>query len=225
MSTQTMIIEFEQLKADLQTLVAPIQGLLVTDQTTMEAALHHGSVLVAMKKRINEKGDELTRPLFTRQREINAEKNGLLDLLATPERHLRDQLAAFRAEQDRLKRAAEEKLRREREEREKREAEEREAAKAILGDTSEDNALEQARISGEAARAEARAQAAASAAAVKVKGSSMVWKFEIEDGEKVPRNLCSPDEKKIRGAVQMGLRQIDGVRIYQEVQTRLGGAR
>lgn len=45
------------------------------------------------------------------------------------------------------------------------------------------------------------------------------WFFEIEDADKVPREFCSPDEKKIREAIRRSdnpVREMDGVRIYSE---------
>jgi hypothetical protein len=44
------------------------------------------------------------------------------------------------------------------------------------------------------------------------------WKFEILDMDKIPRIYCSPDAGKIRDAVKMGVRIIDGARIYEDVQ-------
>jgi hypothetical protein len=45
-------------------------------------------------------------------------------------------------------------------------------------------------------------------------------KFEVTDIEAVPRELCSPDDKKIRQAVANGAKEIPGVRIYQEKAVR-----
>jgi len=42
------------------------------------------------------------------------------------------------------------------------------------------------------------------------------WKFEVEDELLVPRELCSPDDGKIRAAVKSGRRDIAGVRVYEE---------
>ena len=48
-----------------------------------------------------------------------------------------------------------------------------------------------------------------------------VWKHEIIDAEKVPREFCKPDEVKLNAAVKAGLRSIPGVKIYEDVQTRI----
>lgn len=43
-----------------------------------------------------------------------------------------------------------------------------------------------------------------------------VWKFEVTDQNLVPRELCSPDAKKIEAAFHNGVTEIPGVRFYQE---------
>lgn len=46
-----------------------------------------------------------------------------------------------------------------------------------------------------------------------------VWKFEVMDPAAVPRAYLLVDEKSIREAVKMGVREIPGVRIYEETET------
>lgn len=43
-----------------------------------------------------------------------------------------------------------------------------------------------------------------------------VWKFQVTDEPKVPREFLTVDEAKIRQAVTVGTREIAGVRIYEE---------
>jgi hypothetical protein len=43
-----------------------------------------------------------------------------------------------------------------------------------------------------------------------------VWKYEITDADKVPREFCEPAAGKINRAVQSGTREIPGVRIYSQ---------
>lgn len=42
------------------------------------------------------------------------------------------------------------------------------------------------------------------------------WKYEIITPSKVPGRFTSPDEKKIKAAVKLGVREIPGVRIFNE---------
>jgi hypothetical protein len=43
-----------------------------------------------------------------------------------------------------------------------------------------------------------------------------VWKFEVTDANAVPREFCSPDEKKIKAAFELGMTDIPGVKFFQE---------
>lgn len=48
----------------------------------------------------------------------------------------------------------------------------------------------------------------------------IVWKGEVTDGQLVPREYCVPSAALIKNAVDQGIRQIPGVRIFEEVETR-----
>lgn len=43
-----------------------------------------------------------------------------------------------------------------------------------------------------------------------------IWKFEVTDPNAVSRELCSPDPKKIQAAIDLGAREIAGVRVFKE---------
>lgn len=45
------------------------------------------------------------------------------------------------------------------------------------------------------------------------------WKGEIVIPGEVPREYCSPDQRKINEAVKAGLRSIPGVRIFEDIQS------
>ena len=45
-----------------------------------------------------------------------------------------------------------------------------------------------------------------------------VWKFEVVDSTKVPRQYLDVNESKIRQAVRDGVREVEGVRIYEDVE-------
>jgi len=48
-------------------------------------------------------------------------------------------------------------------------------------------------------------------------GGKKVWKFEVINPEKVPVEFLSPDVDKIKMAVSLGKREIEGVRIYEDI--------
>lgn len=45
------------------------------------------------------------------------------------------------------------------------------------------------------------------------------WKAEVEDDAQVPREYLAVDMKRINDAVRMGVREIPGVRIYEDITT------
>lgn len=48
-----------------------------------------------------------------------------------------------------------------------------------------------------------------------------VWKAQIHDKSKVPREFCEPSMRLINEAVRGGIREIEGVRIFEDLQTIL----
>ena len=42
------------------------------------------------------------------------------------------------------------------------------------------------------------------------------WAYQVTDSDKVPREFLMVDEKKVRAAIATGVRQIDGITIYQD---------
>jgi colicin import membrane protein len=54
----------------------------------------------------------------------------------------------------------------------------------------------------------------------KVKGLRSVWKYEITDEDKIPREYCSSDSKKINEAIKKGITKIEGINIYQSKDIR-----
>ena len=46
-----------------------------------------------------------------------------------------------------------------------------------------------------------------------------VWTFEVVNEAEVPREYLMVDEKKVRDSVRMGTRNIEGIRIFEEVTT------
>ena len=52
----------------------------------------------------------------------------------------------------------------------------------------------------------------------KPKGMTTIWKYEITDENAIPREYCVPSPGKLTDAVRDGIREIPGVRIYQEAK-------
>jgi hypothetical protein len=45
-----------------------------------------------------------------------------------------------------------------------------------------------------------------------------VWKFDILDEQKIPRQYLLIDEVGIRAAIRSGVREIEGLKIYEDFE-------
>lgn len=136
-----------------------------------------------------------------------------------------------KAREEARKRAEEEaRIKREKEEAEARERGAKEAELKAIAEKAERDRLEALRKAEEEAKANAVEAPVVAAPVVQEApkvtrteaGSASqrkVWTFEIEHPEAVPREYLTVDEKKIRDAVRMGVREIAGVRIFEESKT------
>lgn len=118
-------------------------------------------------------------------------------------------------EQRKIREEAEkQRLERERLEKERLEIEQqkREAQEERLRLEEEKRFMEEKRIAEE--------NEAKQAEEMRVKGIVKRMAWEIVNEENIPRVFCSPDSKKINEAVKSGIRNIEGVRIFQLTSVR-----
>ena len=128
--------------------------------------------------------------------------------------------------QEQLRREAEEKNRLAREEAQRKAEEEArarqatqaeiEAAKAKAAEESKQHEIEAPTVLSPVmpkAETVARAETGATSHVRKQ------WKGEVITPDEVPREYCSPDSRKIRDAVNAGIRSIPGVRIFEDIQS------
>lgn len=54
----------------------------------------------------------------------------------------------------------------------------------------------------------------------KVKGITKRWTYEILDESQIPREFCSPDSKKINEAIKGGVREVPGLKIFEQEDVR-----
>ena len=175
------------------------------------------AVLGQLKSRITlveKKRKEITQPLNTSLRQINALFKTLSEPLGEADRILRSKIGIFRRKQ------------------------EAEAAKrqAVLQQKAADAEAEAAKLAARKrqtaavqeeteALIERRDELEQKADLVSAKvGDAHVskrWTFTIEDAGDVPRDYLVVDTVKIRQAVRDGERDIPGVRIYQEESVRV----
>lgn len=220
------LAQFDQLKADITMYVAPAKAIVVADKDTQVAAMGSVKEVVAWKKKVEDKRKELIAPLLERQREINEYAKALTEPLVGAETHLKRQLIEWdkKLEAERqaeLKRIAIEREQKEKEAREAAAKQREEAeAMALFGPTSEATRAslvaeaEAERINTHIAK-EARKEEKA-VMDNKVSGIRSVWKFEITELDDIPDIYWVVDEAAIGRAVRSGIREIKGVRIFEE---------
>lgn len=222
----SQLTEFNQLQSDLTKFVAPVKEVSVIDRTSSEAATSTLREVKHWERKVEEMRKKLVGPLNDEVARINEYARMVKSPLLEAEIHLKQTLLAF----ERLLEAEREvERKKEAEERRKREAEaqalikaEAEKAKTLAMFENDETAAEiEAKARAEAQRIEFEAKkagwdASKEIAANKVSGVRRVWKFEIDDHSKVPIQYLSPDEKKIKAAVSKGVRDIPGVRIFQD---------
>jgi hypothetical protein len=59
------------------------------------------------------------------------------------------------------------------------------------------------------------------AEAMKPKGTRQVWDFEIVDLDKVPRDYMAVLSPVVREAIQLGVREIPGLRIFSKTSVSI----
>ena len=223
---ENQLAQFDQLKADITMYVAPAKSIVVSDKETQVLAMTSAKDVVSWKKKVEEKRKELIAPLLERQREINDYAKQLTEPLLGAETHLKRQLIEWdkKLEAERQAELKRIQIEREQKEREAREAaakaKEEAEAMALFGPTSESTRAglvaeaEAERVTTHIAK-EARKEEKA-VMENKVSGIRVVWKFEVTDPSKVPTEFLIVDESAIGKAVRGGVREIAGVRIFEE---------
>lgn len=223
---ENQLAQFDQLKADITIYVAPAKSIVVSDKETQSLAMTSAKDVISWKKKVEEKRKELIAPLLERQREINEYAKQLTEPLLGAETHLKRQLIEWdkKLEAERQAELKRIQIEREQKEREAREAaakaKEEAEAMALFGPTSEATRAslvaeaEAERINTHIAK-EARKEEKA-VMDNKVSGIRSVWKFEITDESLIPDDFWIVDEAAIGRAVRSGIREIKGVRIFEE---------
>lgn len=192
-----------------------LDGMTVTDTATAAKVTEMLAIVADTAKRSEERRVALVKPLNDEVKSINDLVRPLaaaFDALKTKGKD--KQLAWHRAEQARVERERAE-ADRARREAERAEAEARAAAIAKAAETGKPVEIPAPAPVVVAPVAEASRGVKTDYGTTTVR---KVWRFEITDATRVPRNFLSVDEQAIRRAVADGAREIEGVRIYQEEQ-------
>lgn len=225
------LVVFDKLKADISVFVEPCTQMAVADKPSCDSALEAAKQVKSFIKKVEETRVAMVSPYNERVKQINAYAKQITEPLMSAEKHLKTQLVAYERlleqERERARKAAEE----------LRKKAEQEAREKLIKDQEEAETLAMFSDSKEAKKAEIVATATAERAMVdidkqhrdqekaiaqtKVTGTRRRWVFEIENADSVPRGFLMVDEKKIRAAIADGVREIPGVRIFEETSVAI----
>lgn len=220
------LIVFDKLKADISVFVEPCTKMAVADKESSTAALDAAKQVKSFIKKVEEARVSMVAPHNERVKQINAYAKQITEPLLNAEKHLKTQLVAFERlleqERERQRKAAEE-LRKKAEE---------EAREQLRRQQEEAETIAMFSDSKEAKKAEIVATATAERTMVdiekqhkeqekmiaqtKVSGTRKRWVFEVEDASQIPRGFLTLDEKTVRAAIADGVREIPGIRIFEE---------
>lgn len=242
---KTELAQFIELKAELDTLVAPTLTIEVRDFETSASAIEAAKAVKALKKRVEDKRVELVKPLNDQVKKVNEYAKEIALPLDRAETHLKGQLTAFEIKQEAIRRAEYEKAEKERREREAALAKKQEEGRLALEEAEVDEA-EVADVFGaddagpsaaekaaelERKHSEERALIAQQAKDreydIKSRGvanARKTWQCEVEDIALVPKEflIVTLNEKAVLAAARAGVAKIAGVRLWQEVSIAIG---
>ncbi len=235
--------------AEVGGILAFADGLIVTTDSEAAEASELLAKIATITKRTKDARLQITRPLDQAKKAAMEQEKTTLAPLLPVEALLRKGIGEYEAEKQRKAREEAERVERERREAEEaarkvaeeaaRKAREAEEKAAEAADKETAVAAEQA--AQEAAEAAERAEmerfVAEKAEVAKVvdpgpvktaSGTTsvvMVWKNEVVDETVIPREYLQVNQAAITKAVRAGVRDIPGVRIFEEAQTRVRASR
>lgn len=180
----------------------------------------------ALRAKVAETFDPHIQNAYRAHKDLVAEKQKAEAPLSEAERIIKDALRAFDAEQERIRREEQRRLEEVARKQEEDDRLARAAAMELEGQAFGDEAL----VDEAHALIEGPAQpmpiAPVAKATPKVQGISYrdVWRFEVVDPTKVPRQFLQVNESAIRSVVNglKGNAQIPGVRVYCEREVAAG---
>ena len=239
---ETVKIALAPYKARIDDMVVKAKSIQITDEGSQVAAVELGTTARKLKNQVENLRKSTVQPLNDHVKDVNNLAKSFTEPLDAAERDLKGKISQYqtklRLEQERKAAEAREAARKvqeayeaeQRKIREAAEAKAREAAEALKKETdaAARAALERT-IAEETEAAEAPIQVAVAPVipeipkAVRTETGSahqrMTWEFEVVDKSMVPPEYLMVDEKAIRQAVKAGIRQIRGVRIYEQSST------
>ena len=195
-------VTIESFQAQVAELLAYSQARVVVCDDDAKGATDDLSMMSSLKKNIEERRKEYTSPLNDKVKSINNLFKTITEPLEQADQITRKKVLDYRAEQERQRREAE-----------------------AINQAKLDIAKREMELKGEITvdttpvvvpdvPAKVTRGALGSACTAKV------WKWEVEDFDKIPNQFKTTDDKKILKAVQAG-QSIQGIKAWQEETLRV----
>ena len=196
------VVETEYRK-DVSLVEQRVLALEIKDADDVTEATNLLSYISSTKKNIEETRKSMVKPINDGLKAINDWFKRFSAPLETADGLLRKKVLVYRQQQEQIRRAEEERLRK-LAEAEQKKLEKQAKKDGVMAPPPPPPVM----IIPEQARTVHSDMGAVSA--------KLVWDFEIEDENKVPRNFMIVNEKAIRAAVKAGVRNIPGVKVFQK---------
>lgn len=214
---QKVELQLEGFKTLARDIVAKTNAIKIVDTASLAIAQELQKECTAYAKSVEDKRTAITKPMNDFLKEVNSRAKTLVAPVEESKTAIKTKILAYNKEQARL---AEEEAKKLREAQEAEEAKLRAEEEARLAELAKED---EAKAKQEAEKLEAERQAreaqnkqmASLSTAPKVKGLTKRWTYKILDEDKVPRNFCSSDSKKINEAIKGGARLIAGLEIFE----------
>ena len=214
--------ELIQVAAQAAVLEAKVGALIVTDKTLPMA----NEMLVQLKQArtvAEARRKFIVQPLRAHLKNLDAYFAQFTGPLEKVDKALRDKLSDYHLEAQRKAAEAAREVATLEEKRREAEAKAARTRKATTHEAAQEVVQALAEQQQEAIQVAASAPARLSAAAGSTVAARQEWTFEVVDEALVPREYLEVNEVAVRKAVNAGLREIPGVRIFQRVQLAVGG--
>lgn len=217
---------FDPVQAEISGFATPSMQLTVGTPDECMTAMDCAKQIKRLEKAVEERRKQLVDPLNARVKMINAYAKKLLEPVLAAEKHLKGQMITWekKLEAERVAQAKKLELERRAKEAElaakKAEEDRKTSLSSAFGPSNEVEKIEPSSVEREAFESE-RALAMAEKANEdnRVKGAQKYWTFEIVDESQIPDGFFSLDPAKIRfEIVSRGIREIPGIKIYQETR-------
>lgn len=190
--------------AEIDKMVSAADDLKIETEADNQRAVVLGTSAKKLAKQIDDKRKQIIADPNDFVKSVNSFAKIFTDKLGVVEDTLKRKISQYRVAQEQKRR-----------EEEKRAREEAAKIQAALNADAEKKGIEAPQV---VAPIIPKAPAAVRTETGAASGRK-VWTFELEDLDKVPREWLRLDEIKVRDAIRAGVRDIPGIRIFEEEKT------